>query len=372
MHTVNADSKSRDRKQLVWPVIGIVLGALVAMIPSKTGITLQAGIAAWCIDMGLVLILSAHPMGARIGALVAGLFMAVPCFVRASPLSRGLLMCSMAAPFLAAAALVLVPPIANFRARLAYLLTWCGTHQVKRRARSLDMASLFQLSVATLVFAAAVAIAKAVSGSGLWLLVRWFAGGILFFAGAEMITAGLPLVAAAFGLTVPPLFQSPYRSTSVGEFWTKRWNIGASEKLFRPCCFAPLARRGVALALFTAFALSGVAHALLACMALGRWRISLICGAFFLVQPLLIAAERRLAVRRWRPSAGRAWTLAALALTSPLIVEPALQIVEKSWGAPDDVLLPTVAFLGSVIVASSIISLVSLASPATNARVATT
>jgi hypothetical protein len=116
------------------------------------------------------------------------------------------------------------------------------------------------------------------------------------------------------------------------------------------------------LALFTAFALSGVGHALLAYMALERWKIPLICGAFFLVQLLLIAAERWMNVRRWRPMAGRAWTLAVLAITSPLIVEPALQIVERGWGAPDNVLLPTVAVLGSVIVFSSIISLAALTS----------
>lgn len=366
---MNADSKSRDRKQLVWPVTGIVLGALVAIIPSTTAITLQAGIAAWCVDMGLVLILSAHPMGARIGALMAGLFMAVPCFVQASPLARGSLMCGVAAPFLAAAGLALASPIAGLRARVTYLSTWGGTHQVKRRARGLDMTLLLRLSVATVIFAAGVAVVKEVSGSGFWLPVRWFAGGILFIAGAEMITAGLPMVAGAFGLIVPSLFQSPYRSASVGEFWARRWNIGVSARLLRPFCFAPLARRGVVMALFASFALSGVAHALLAYMALARWRISLICGAFFLVQPLLIAAERRLAVRRWRPWAGRVWTLTALALTSPLFVEPALQVVEESSGAPDNVLLPTAVFLGFVIVASSIISLVSLASPATNARV---
>jgi len=106
-------------------------------------------------------------------------------------------------------------------------------------------------------------------------------------------------------------------------------------------------------------------------MATGRWKISFVCGAFFLVQPLLIGAERWMNVRRWRPMAGRAWTLAALALTSPLIVEPALQIfeVEKIWGVPDDVLLPTVATLGFVIGFSSILSLASLASRSAATRV---
>ena len=353
----------RDRRQLVWPVTGMVLGALVATNPLYApDIMLPVGIVAWWVDMVLILILSAHPTGARTGALLAGLFLAIPCFMEASPLSRGLLMCCMAAPFLAAAALVLVPPIANFRARLAYLFSWCGTRQVKRCAPSLDTAWLLQLSAATVVLAAAIAVAKAVSGSGLWLPARWLAGGIMIFAFGEMATASFPLVAAAFGLTVPPLMRSPCRSTSVGEFWSERWNVFASQKIFRPHCFLPLARRGVVLVLFTTFALSGVAHTLLTYMALGRWRVSLVCGAFFVVQPVLILVERRLAVRRWRPAAARVWTLAVLALTSPLFVEPGLQIIEKSWGGPNDVLLPAVATLGFVIVFSSIISLASLAS----------
>jgi hypothetical protein len=105
----------------------------------------------------------------------------------------------------------------------------------------------------------------------------------------------------------------------------------------------------------------------MASFVLGGWKIGAVFGAFFLVQPLLIAAERRLAVRRWRPAAGRAWTLTALAITSPLVIEPSLQFLERYWGAPDNVLLPTLAALGFIITLSGIVSLVSLAaSPAAN------
>ena len=82
----------RDRKQLVWPVTGIVLGALVAVNPIYApDITLPVGIVAWCADMALVLILSAHSMGARTGSLIAGLFLAVPCFIEASDRPEGTL-----------------------------------------------------------------------------------------------------------------------------------------------------------------------------------------------------------------------------------------------------------------------------------------
>jgi membrane bound O-acyltransferase family protein len=355
------NSKLKPYDLLAWPAVGIVIGFLVAMIPAKSGITVQAGIAAWCVAMGIVLVLGAHPIGARIGALVGGAFMAVPCFLAASPLARCLLACCMAAPFLAGAALVRVPPIAGFKARVGYLCTWCGTRPVLRRARSLDVMALRNLVLATLVLAAAIGVVKALPASGLALPVRWFAGGIMFFAVAEMITAGLPLVAAAFGLTVPALFQSPYLSTSLGEFWTKRWNLGASE-LFRKRCFLPLVRFGPVFAISIAFTLSAIGHTLLALLALGSWWLAMACGAFFLVQPPLIIVERWMNVRRWRPAAARAWTLGTLAITSPLLIEPTLQVIERSWGGPDEVLLvPTAAALGFVIVLSIIVSVASLA-----------
>ena len=129
-----------------------------------------------------------------------------------------------------------------------------------------------------------------------------------------------------------------HRSTSISEFWADRWNVQASA-LFHRFFFAPLARRSVALGVCVAFGFSAFGHACLADLGLGRWRISLACGAFFMVQPLLIAAERRMKVRRWSPAAGRAWTLTALALASPLFVEPySIQLMEGSWGAPGNVL----------------------------------
>jgi uncharacterized membrane protein len=148
---------------------------------------------------------------------------------------------------------------------------------------------------------------------------------------------------------VMPLMHSPYRYASVGEFWTRRWNIFASQKIFRPFIFAPLLRRGPTLALLVVFAGSGIAHVLLIYMAMGKWGIALMQGAFFLLQPLLILAERKLAVRRWPRWMAHAWTLSGLAIVSPLFVEPALQVIEPSWGAPENVLEPTLITLGFVL-----------------------
>ena len=59
----NPSLKLRERKQLIWPVAGIVLGVLVAMNPFyKPHVTLAVGVAAWFVDLALVLMLSAHPV----------------------------------------------------------------------------------------------------------------------------------------------------------------------------------------------------------------------------------------------------------------------------------------------------------------------
>ena len=360
---MNTRSKSPDRKQPIWPVVGIVIGALAGTNPFyEPHITLEVGVTAWFVDMVLVLIMSWHPFTARVGVLVAGLFMAVPCLLRALPMSRFLLMCGMALAFALAALQLFAVPTAGFRGRLAYVFTWLGTRAVKRRARCFDAVSLLQLIVATLVLAAATAAVKAVSPSGIWWPARWLAGGILLLSFAEMMTAGHYFLTALMGISAPALMRSPYLSASIREFWAERWNPAASALVFGKYFFAPLARRGVGLALFAAFLGSAVAHVLLLYLAAGRWGISLMWGIFFLVQPLLLAVERWMNVRRWRPAAGRAWTLTVLAITSPLLVEPALQLIEPTWGTPDKVLLPTIRVLGLVICMNVFVSLGSLAS----------
>jgi hypothetical protein len=342
----------------------MVLGIIAATNPLQVKpVTLSTGIAAWFADALLVLVLSANPIGARVAVLMAGLLMAVPCFVSITPLCGILLAGFMCGPFLAAAGLLRVQPIAGLRARLAHLCAWSDIYPLQRCARRFDAASLRDLLLATAVFAVAIAIIKTLSANGLKLPVRWLAGGIGALAFGEMATTGPNFVMAALGINVPPFFRSPYRAVTISEFWSTRWNLAAGEFL-RRCCFAPLARHGAVFAMFATFAISAVLHTLMAFFTLGTWKIAVVFGAFFLVQPPLIATERQLEVRRWRPGAGRAWTLTALAVTSPLVIEPALQGLEQTWGMPDNVLWPTFAVLGSIIILSGMVSLVSLASSA--------
>ena len=267
----------------------------------------------------------------------------------------------MGIPFIFSAAMVLASPMEGFRSRLRHLCSWFGTRPVECRPRSVDTVALQTLTIATAVLSAAMVVVTAAPELDYRMLVRWFAGGVAILAVAEMATAVLPLMGAALGVHIPPFFQSPYRSRSVNEFWTKRWNIPASE-IFRRYTFAPIARRNITLALLMTFVISAIAHVLLTYVALGRCGISLVCGSFFLLQPIIIAVERKLAVRRWPNLARRAWTFLVLAITAPLIIEPLLQILQFGPAAPVNILFSTMAVVGFLILFSGIVALSSLAS----------
>ncbi|MGD0816429.1 MAG: MBOAT family protein, partial [Verrucomicrobiota bacterium] len=210
---------------------------------------------------------------------MAGLVMAIPFFVRTAPLNVLLLAGFLCAPFLAAAGLLNVPPFVSFRARLAHVCAWSDTYPLQRRARRFDVAAVRNLFLATAVFAVAIAMVKTVSAHGHNLPVRWLAGGIGVLALGEMATTGPNFVMAALGINAPPFFQSPYRSVTISEFWSIRWNRAAGEFL-RRCCFAPLARRGAVFAMFATFAISAAGHALMAFFVLGRWKSAVIFGSF--------------------------------------------------------------------------------------------
>ena len=66
--------------------------------------------------------------------------------------------------------------------------------------------------------------------------------------------------ARCFGFDVRELFQSPHRSRSLGEFWSRRWNIPFSE-MIQGSIYRPLAKaKGREVATIAGFLFSGVLH----------------------------------------------------------------------------------------------------------------
>ena len=140
----------------------------------------------------------------------------------------------------------------------------------------------------------------------------------LILATADLMTEMARLLSASFGTSFDPIHERPHRSTTLTEFWSRRWNrMGA--RWFRQHVFIPLRSTNVTLAMFALFAVSAAMHVYLIASVV-RPSMMLACAAFFLMQPPLVLLERRLQVRRWPAAAGRLWTSGILIALLPLLL----------------------------------------------------
>lgn len=150
-------------------------------------------------------------------------------------------------------------------------------------------------------------------------LARIVATPLLFVGLGLAIHFGAFALLAAFwrrrGVPVEPLFRSPLRAASLGDFWSRRWNLGFVEMLAAGI-HRPLRRRiGKSAALLVAFGVSGVLHELaISVPARGGYGLPML---YFLLHGALVLAERRGLLR---PS--RVLTIAALLLPLPLLFPP--------------------------------------------------
>ncbi len=124
------------------------------------------------------------------------------------------------------------------------------------------------------------------------------------------------------GVNVQKLFRAPLTSTSLAEFWGRRWNLAFSEMtalaVYRPLK-GPL---GGQAANVVAFLFSGLLHEL-AISVPARAGHGL-PFAYFLLHAFAIRLESGpLAGRLESPVAGRVWTIAWLVLPLPLLLPPA-------------------------------------------------
>lgn len=133
------------------------------------------------------------------------------------------------------------------------------------------------------------------------------------------------------GYDVAPPFDAPLLSTSLGEFWSRRWNRAFSE-MTALAVYRPVARRfGTAAALAAAFVLSGVLHELaISVPARGGFGGPM---AYFLLHGGLVGVERSLQARGrfpWTSGWGRLWTVLWLVLPLPILFHrPFLETVVR-------------------------------------------
>jgi hypothetical protein len=147
-------------------------------------------------------------------------------------------------------------------------------------------------------------------------------------AGVHRLMVG---VAGLYGRSVVGLEDSPFRSTSLTEFWARRWNRMVQANLKRGF-FKPLARAGhPGLGVLAAFTASGVLH-VMAVAGAGHASLialpSLSVMGFFLLHSGLVLIEKRLGWdqpprhRPWRLLLARVRAFVLFVGFSPLLIEP--------------------------------------------------
>ena len=279
----------------------------------------------WGAVTGLVAAVSARPAGARAGLIVATVFLAVPVFMTRPPTRAGVALLALVC-FVRTADFVLDGAPGRFRARWMHLVMLVNTYEVGLQRRRIDYVSAIRLAMSIALFVVGRQGLNVANALPLWerYAGRWTAGALMLFACVDAVVCLHVFVAGLLGIALPRLHDAPYRSLSVGEFWGRRWNLTVS-RVLRQRCFEPLARRSVVLALVGSFAASAATHLYILGAALGP-RAALSCAAFFLVQPLILLAERRLNVRRWPRLAAWVWTMSTLGLFAPLLLEPAVSL----------------------------------------------
>jgi len=175
----------------------------------------------------------------------------------------------------------------------------------------------------------------------LWAMFEMILGVILLWVVPRSVPQGQPLLrgwAAMLGLILllhfgtfqiaallwqsiavnaKAIMSAPLRSTSLGEFWGKRWNLGFRQ-LSHELIFRPLHRRlGADAAGFLVFTVSGLIHDLVISLpARGGYGLP---TAYFLLQGVGITIERsRLGTRLGLGQGVRGWCFMAVFLAAPV------------------------------------------------------
>ncbi len=279
-------------------------------------------------------LLTAGPVWQRgMALLVAGSALVVPFFAPADfPTYRAFL--ALGSLWFLARIIELVRARGRLSAgrRAWHAVGLVDTLRVRRMSPMVDMPALTRLLVCIpLVVAgwAGVVLSNQLLSGAVRLVGRWATGALFVYGSVEVVVSAVILAYALLGIDPRPLHDDPIRSKTIAEFWGRRWNR-AVHRFLKLTVFAPVARRGYTeLGLALTFVVSGLFHFAFMLPAVGPFWGAMM-GAFFLLQLPFLWAERALEVARWPAALARLWTLTLLLASSPLFVEPVLQIVD-TW-----------------------------------------
>lgn len=196
--------------------------------------------------------------------------------------------------------------------------------------RSLGLALLWSTLAAVALWLALFVAPALPLASG--FLLRCAGGAAFAYAGVEAALGLFLFVYRAGGLQPPSLHRQPILSTSVAEFWGRRWNRIVGSWL-SATFYRPLAMRGYKLlGIIATFVASALLHLYFTWAAIGL-EPALRMALFFVAQLPLLLLEAPLQQARWPGAARRAWTIGWLVLTSPLFVEPMLDILAGGFAS---------------------------------------
>jgi len=211
--------------------------------------------------------------------------------------------------------------VSSFRA-FAYLFAWPGMEA----ARFLSPELAPRCSRSEILQSAGVATVRVLLGLVLLfglakqatdpLLAGWIGmlGMILIlhFGLFHLLSAGW----RALRVDAPPLMDAPLRSTSLTDFWGRRWN-GAFNDLALRLVFRPAARRiGIVAATLTAFLVSGLVHELVISLPVNAGYG--LPSAYFLLQGVGVLVERSSAGTRLGLGDGlRGWLFTMILVGAP-------------------------------------------------------
>lgn len=217
--------------------------------------------------------------------------------------------------------------------RLWHTVGLVDTLRAKRISRTLDLNALARLAVGLPIFFggwAAVHYGSQLLTGAPRLLVRWGSGVVFLYVAVEVTVAAVIVAYGLLGIDPRPLHDDPILSKTITEFWNRRWNQ-AVHRFLKYSVFAPVARRGhVEWGLALTFVVSAFIHFAFILPSVGLYWAGMM-ASFFLLQIPFVWAERALKVARWPSALARTWTLTLLLVSSPLFVEPVLQILD-TWG----------------------------------------
>lgn len=213
--------------------------------------------------------------------------------------------------------------------RLWLLTALFDSRRIRRAEPSLEWQRFAKVAGYVAIMGVGLGLAYSIDSSGPWRWLRWLGGALFVYAMLDAAARFADAVYRSAGIVIPPQHENPVLARSVSEFWGKRWNINVHDWLRRHC-FLPFARNGHPIVgIVAGFLASAILHSWMVYVPLGLyWAIPM--GLFFLVQAMLMGIERVFCVRQWPRVLQHGWTVATVLGTSPLFVEPFLQIIHAT------------------------------------------